>query len=63
MREAVSRGFWISTYAPYGYRKVQVQDGAKKRPKLDMDRPPTAWRAASSRWPCTEPAPWTSLRL
>ena len=29
MREAASRGFWVSTYAPYGYRKVQVQDGAK----------------------------------
>ena len=39
MREAASRGFWISTYAPYGYRKVQVQDGAKKRPKLELDPP------------------------
>ena len=39
MREAASRGFWISTYSPYGYRKVQVQDGAKKRPKLELDPP------------------------
>ena len=39
MREAASRGFWVSTYAPYGYRKVQVQDGAKKRPKLELDPP------------------------
>ena len=37
MREAASRGFWISTYSPYGYRKVPVQDGAKKRPKLELD--------------------------
>ncbi len=40
MRESASRGFWVSAYAPYGYIKVQVQDGAKKRPKLELD-PPT----------------------
>ena len=39
MREAASRGFWVSTYAPYGYRKVPVQDGAKKRPRLELDPP------------------------
>ena len=39
MREAASRGFWIGIYSPYGYRKVQVQDGAKKRPKLELDPP------------------------
>ena len=39
MREAASRGFWMSTYAPYGYRKASVQDGAKKRPKLELDPP------------------------
>ena len=39
MREAASRGFWVSTYAPYGYKKVQVQDGAKRRPKLELDPP------------------------
>ena len=39
MRETASRGFWVSTYASYGYRKVQVQDGAKKRPKLELDPP------------------------
>ena len=39
LREAASSGFWISTYSPYGYKKVQVQDGAKKRPKLDLDPP------------------------
>ena len=35
MREAALRGFWMTTYAPYGYRRVYVQDGAAKRPKLD----------------------------
>ena len=39
MRESASRGFWVSAYAPYGYIKVQVQDGAKKRPKLELDPP------------------------
>ncbi len=40
MREAASRGFWMNTDPPYGYRKVYVQDGAKKRPTLELD-PPT----------------------
>ncbi len=35
MREAASRGFWVSSRVPYGYRKIMVQDGAKKRPKLE----------------------------
>ena len=39
MREAASRGFWMGTCAPYGYRKVYVQDGAKKRPRLELDPP------------------------
>ena len=42
MREAASRGFWVSTYAPYGYKKVRVQDGAKERPKLELDPPADA---------------------
>ena len=42
MREAASRGFWVTTYAPYGYRKVYVQDGVKKRPKLELDPPADA---------------------
>ena len=37
MREAASRGFWMTTYSPYGYCKVMVQDGAKKRPKLEPE--------------------------
>ncbi len=39
MREAASRGFWVTTYAPYGYRKAPVQDGAKKRPRLELNPP------------------------
>ena len=42
MREAATRGFWVSTYAPFGYKKVSVQDGAKKRPKLELDSPADA---------------------
>ena len=33
MREAASRGFWVTSYAPYGYKRVHVQDGAKEAPK------------------------------
>ena len=39
MREAASRGFWMTTYAPYGYKRVYVQDGAKKRPRLELNPP------------------------
>ena len=42
MREAASRGFWMTTYAPYGYRRVHVQDGAAKRPKLELNPPADA---------------------
>ena len=37
MREAASRGFWLAPNAPYGYKRVHIQDGAKKRPKLELD--------------------------
>ncbi len=37
MREATSRGFWVASRVPYGYRKLMVQDGAKKRPTLEPD--------------------------
>ena len=42
MHEAASRGFWVATIAPYGYRKVSVQDGAKKHPRLELDPPADA---------------------
>jgi len=37
MRESASRGFWVASRTPYGYTRVFVQDGAKKRPKLEPD--------------------------
>ncbi len=37
MREAASRGFWVSSRTPYGYKRVMVQDGEKERPKLQPD--------------------------
>ena len=37
MREAASRGFWVGSRTPYGYNRVMVQDGAKKRPTLEPD--------------------------
>ena len=42
MREAASRGFWMNTYPPYGYKKVHVQDGVKKRPQLELNPPADA---------------------
>ena len=41
MREAASRGFFLSSKAPYGYRRIKVQDGSKERPTLEVD-PETA---------------------
>ena len=37
MREAASRGFWVISRVPYGYRKLMVQGGARKRPTLEPD--------------------------
>ena len=37
MRESASRGFWVSSYAPFGYNRIMVQDGVKKRPTLEPD--------------------------
>ena len=37
MREAASRGFWIGSRTPYGYNRLMVRDGAKKRPTLEPD--------------------------
>ena len=37
MREAASRGFFLGSRAPYGYRRVKVGDGGKERPTLEID--------------------------
>ncbi len=37
MRESAARGFYLAARAPYGLRKVKVQDGNKERTKLDLD--------------------------
>ena len=42
MREAASRGFWVTSYAPYGYNRVMVPDGPKKRPTLELNPPADA---------------------
>ncbi len=37
MRESASRGFYLSSRPPYGYRKVRVNDGGKERTRLEVD--------------------------
>ena len=37
MREAASRGFFLGSNAPFGYKRVKVSDGAKERPTLEVD--------------------------
>ena len=37
LRESASRGFYVGGYAPYGYQRVKVKDGAKERVKLEPD--------------------------
>lgn len=37
MRESASRGFYLSSRPPYGYRRIKVRDGGKERPKLEID--------------------------
>ena len=41
MREAASRGFFLGSNAPFGYKRVKVNDGGKERPTLVVD-PATA---------------------
>ncbi len=42
MRESAQRGFYLSSVAPFGYRKVYVSDGGKQRPRLELDPPKDA---------------------
>ena len=41
MREAASRGFFLASNAPFGYKRVKISDGVKERPTLEVD-PATA---------------------
>ncbi len=41
MREAASRGFFLASNTPFGYKRVKVNDGVKERPTLEVD-PATA---------------------
>ncbi len=41
MREAATRGFFLGSRAPFGYKRVKVKDGVKERPTLVVD-PATA---------------------
>ena len=37
MRESASRGFYLSSKPPYGYRKIRVKDGNKERTRLEIE--------------------------
>jgi site-specific DNA recombinase len=37
MRESASRGFYLSSRPPYGYRKIKVRDGLKEHTKLEIN--------------------------
>ena len=39
MREAASRGFWVASRPPYGYKRVKVQDAGRERPTLILNPP------------------------
>ena len=59
MRESASRGFWVSSSTPYGYKRKKVDDGGKHRAKLvvDSDKAPVVRRIfdmASSGQGCKE---------
>ena len=36
MRESASRGFYVASHTPYGYRRIKVRDGSKERPRLEV---------------------------
>ena len=36
MRVAASRGFFLASRAPFGYKRIKVKDGAKERPTLEV---------------------------
>jgi hypothetical protein len=36
LKESASRGFYVASHTPYGYRRIKVRDGNKDRPKLEL---------------------------
>ena len=37
MRESASRGFYLSSRPPYGFRKIKVREGLKEHTRLEVD--------------------------
>ena len=37
MREAASRGYFLASRAPFGYKRIKASDGVKDRPTLEVD--------------------------
>ncbi|MDP2917686.1 MAG: recombinase family protein [Dehalococcoidia bacterium] len=37
LRESASRGFYMHSRPPYGYRRIMVRDGNKERPRLEIE--------------------------
>ena len=57
MREAASRGFFLGSNAPFGYKRVKVSDGVKERPTLEVDptTAPVVKEIFDARSPCPPP--------
>lgn len=36
LQESASRGFYVSSRTPYGYKRVKVKDGSRERPTLEV---------------------------
>ena len=62
MREAASRGFWMTTNAPYGYQWAMSRTGPRSAPGWNSTHPTTPWYGASSTSPYRARLPWTSPR-
>ena len=43
MREAASRGYFLASRAPFGYRRIKVSDGVKTAPRWKLTRTPRRW--------------------
>ena len=37
MREAASRGYFLASRAPFGYKRIKISDGVRERPTLEVD--------------------------